>query len=62
MVEKSLKQLELTTAIEKVEDVQEIMKYNVFSTPAVAIDGEVLIQGRVPSQNELIKLFTNQKG
>lgn len=44
----------------KVKDIAEIMKYNVMMTPAVAIDGKVVIAGKVPSEQE-IKKFLNIK-
>ncbi|OYT12168.1 MAG: thioredoxin family protein [Bacteroidetes bacterium 4572_112] len=45
-------------SIEKVEDIMEIMKYNVMSTPAVVVDGEVVIKGRIPSKQELKDLLS----
>lgn len=43
--------------IEKVDDIMDIMKYNVMSTPAVVVDGEVKIKGRVPSKAEIEELL-----
>jgi small redox-active disulfide protein 2 len=43
--------------IEKVEDIQEIMKYKVMTTPAVAIDGKVVSAGRVPSEQDVKKML-----
>ena len=58
MVEKAVQELGLTdVTIEKVEDIMKIMEYNVMSTPAVVIDGEIKIKGRVPSVNELKELL-----
>jgi len=48
----------IDATVEKVEDIMEIMKYNVMSTPAVVIDGVVKIKGRVPSESELIELLS----
>jgi hypothetical protein len=45
--------------IDKVEDIQEIMKFKVMRTPAVAIDDKVKISGRVLSVEE-VKLFLVQ--
>jgi len=45
--------------IEKVEDIMDIMKYNVMSTPSVVIDERVIIKGRVPSKSELIEILKN---
>jgi small redox-active disulfide protein 2 len=44
--------------IEKVEDIMEIMKYNIISTPAVVINDEIKIKGRVPSKDEIIELLS----
>ncbi len=47
----------IDATIEKVEDIVEIMKYNVMSTPAVVINEEVVLKGRVPSSAELLDLL-----
>tara|TARA_R110002126_G_C10489807_1_gene503463 strand:+ start:12136 stop:12369 length:234 start_codon:yes stop_codon:yes gene_type:complete len=47
----------INATIEKVEDIQEIMKYNVLSTPALVINDRVSIKGRIPSKEELLALF-----
>ena len=39
--------------IVKVEDIMEIMKYGVMSTPALVVDGKVAIKGRIPSVEEI---------
>ena len=58
MVEKAVEELGLTdVTIEKVEDIMKIMEYNVMSTPAVVIDGEIKVKGRVPSVSELKELL-----
>ena len=44
--------------ITKVEDIMEIMKYGVMSTPAIVIDEKVVLKGRVPSADELKQLLT----
>ena len=44
--------------IYKVEDMREIMKFRVMITPAVAIDGEVKISGRIPTVEEITSLLT----
>ena len=46
--------------IEKVEDITAIMGYGVTTTPAVVVDGKVIISGRVPSVAEMqAALFSN---
>jgi small redox-active disulfide protein 2 len=46
--------------IEKVEDISEIVKYNVLATPAIVIDEKIIITGRVPSKDEVLELLGNQ--
>jgi len=41
----------------KVEDFPTIMSYGVMSTPALVIDGDVVLSGRVPSQAEVGSLI-----
>ncbi len=43
--------------IRKVEDIVEIMKYNVMSTPAVVVDGEVKVKGHIPSESEIKQMI-----
>ena len=42
---------------EKVTDINEIMKFGVMMTPALAVDGKVKIVGKVPSQDEIKSLL-----
>lgn len=49
----------IDATIEKVEDIMEIMKYNVMTTPALAIDGVITIKGRVPTKTEVLALLDN---
>jgi len=48
----------ISASITKVEDIMEIMKYGVMSTPALVIDNKVVVKGRVPSADELKQLLT----
>ena len=57
IVEQALQETGIDATIEKVEDIMEIMKYNVLSTPAIVIDEEIKIKGRVPSKKEVIALL-----
>lgn len=58
-VEEAVKKLGIEATVEKVEDIMEIMKYNVLSTPAVVLDGAVVFKGRVPSSVELEAILSN---
>jgi len=48
----------INATITKVEDIMEIMKYGVMSTPAIVVDEKVVLKGRVPSADELKQLLT----
>ena len=39
--------------VEKVEDIQQIMAYNVLSTPVLVVDEEVKCSGYIPSREEI---------
>ncbi len=45
----------------KVNDIMEIMKYNVVSTPGLVIDGKVVSTGKVLSIDEVVKLIEEAK-
>jgi len=43
----------IQATITKVEDIQEIMKYHIMSTPALVVNEKVEIKGYVPSESEI---------
>ena len=47
----------INATITKVEDIVEIMKYGIMSTPALVVDEKVQIKGRVPSIDEIRKVL-----
>ena len=44
--------------LEKVTDINDIMSFGVMMTPALALDGQVKVVGKVPSVEEIKKLLT----
>lgn len=46
-------QLGIEYQIQKVTEINEIMKFGVMMTPALAVDGQVKAVGRIPSPEEL---------
>jgi len=48
----------IDATITKVEDILQIMKYGVMTTPALVIDEKVEIKGRVPSAEEIKQVLT----
>ncbi|MDY0191797.1 MAG: thioredoxin family protein [Desulfuromonas sp.] len=43
--------------IEKVSDINQIMAFGVMSTPALAVDGQVVTVGKIPSAADLEKML-----
>ena len=56
----ALEEANVEAKIEKVTDLNKIMEYDVFSTPALVIDGEVMCEGKIPTINT-IKEWINNK-
>ena len=44
--------------LEKVKELQQIMAFCIFITPALVVDGEVKVVGQVPSVEEIKKLIS----
>ena len=57
VVQKVISENNIDATIEKVEDIMEIMKYKVMTTPALVIDDVITIKGRVPSKDEVLALL-----
>ncbi|MGN0234792.1 MAG: thioredoxin family protein [Paludibacteraceae bacterium] len=55
-VEKIIRDNGLDAEVSKQEDIVEIMRYNVFSLPAVVIDGQVVAAGRL-TETEVRKVL-----
>ena len=50
---KAVDELELEVAIEKVEDVNQMAEAGVFTTPGLAVNGEVKVSGRLAGVKEI---------
>ena len=48
----------IDATVSKVEDIVEIMNYGVMTTPALVINGTVVVKGKVPSVAEIKSLIT----
>ncbi len=53
-VKEAVAEMGIDAEIIKVTDFQEIAKFGVFSTPAVAVDGEVKVVGKAPGKKEVL--------
>jgi small redox-active disulfide protein 2 len=55
--EAAAKELEIEYELEKVTDINEIMKFGVMMTPALTVDGQVKVVGKVPSPEEIKRMI-----
>ncbi len=55
--EAAAKELGIEYQLEKVTDINEIMKFGIMMTPALAVDGEVKIAGKVASVEQLKEML-----
>lgn len=56
--EAAASELGIDYELEKIGDLGEMMKYGVMTTPALVVDGEVKVVGKVPSVDELKKMLS----
>ena len=55
LVTETVNETGIAAEIGKVEKINDIMNYGVMMTPALAIDGKVVVAGRIPSKDEIKK-------
>jgi len=56
----ALAELDIAAEVTKAKDISKIMAYKVMVTPALVIDGEVKIAGRLPRKEELHKYIKGE--
>ena len=56
-VKKVLAENKIEATVTKQEDIMEIMKYNVMSTPALVVNESVEVKGRIPSADEIKQIL-----
>jgi small redox-active disulfide protein 2 len=57
----SLAELDINADVSKVEDIMKIIEYGVIRTPALVINGKVVISGYLPDKNEIKNLITKNQ-
>jgi len=57
MVQHSLQKLGLCANLSKISNADQLLLAGVLSTPALAIDGQIVLSGRVPEQQQLEELL-----
>ncbi len=61
LVEEAINELGVSAEIIKVTDINEIIDYGVMVTPALVIDGDVMVAGKIPGKEEIIKWIEEKK-
>ena len=56
----ALAEMNIAADVEKVEDIVKIMSYPILRTPALVIDGKVVVAGRVPSLPEMKEIISKE--
>ncbi|MFZ3130459.1 MAG: thioredoxin family protein [Desulfosporosinus sp.] len=60
LAEEVIKEMGVPATIEKVEDIQKIMRYGVMRTPAFVVNEKVKASGKIPSKEEIKKYILNE--
>ena len=55
--ETAAQELGLEYEIEKITEINEVMKFGVMMTPGLAVDGDVKVAGKVPTVDEVKKML-----
>ena len=53
LVRATVQEVSVSAEISKVEDIKKIMGYGVMTTPALVIDGEVKVAGKMPTADQI---------
>ncbi len=61
IVTKVVEETGVNAQVEKVEDIQKIMAFQILMTPALAINGEVKAAGRVPNVEEVKAMISKAR-
>lgn len=57
VIEKVIKENKLDVKLTKVDDIMEMMNYNIMTTPAIVVDEVVKIKGKVPTESEVKEIL-----
>ena len=57
-VQQAVNELGITANIEKVEELMDIVRLGVMLTPALMVDGKIVITGRVPDVKGLLSILS----
>jgi len=55
LVKKVVEREKINAKVEYVTDMRRAVELGIMATPAVIVDGEIIVQGRIPSESEIVK-------
>jgi small redox-active disulfide protein 2 len=58
MVDKAAREMGIEYRLEKVTDINEILKYDIMMTPGLAVDGVVKVSGKIPTLEEIKRMLS----
>jgi small redox-active disulfide protein 2 len=59
MCKEVVRELSIDATVEKVSDIQEIMKTGILSTPGLEINGKIVSRGKLPVKATLVQWIVN---
>jgi small redox-active disulfide protein 2 len=62
IAQKAVQEAGVDALVEKVQDIEQIMAFNILMPPGLVINGEVKVAGRLPSVEEVKKLIVAANG
>ncbi|AGG06547.1 MULTISPECIES: thioredoxin family protein [Dehalococcoides] len=60
MTKEAVIELGLAAQIVKIKEIDKISAYPILMTPALVIDEEVVISGKIPTKDEMLKLILSK--
>jgi small redox-active disulfide protein 2 len=57
-IQMAIQELGITIQINEFNDIQSFLKYKISAIPAMMVDNEIVVHGRVPSVSEIKKFLT----
>jgi len=60
-VGEAINEIGISVEIIKVTDINKIINYGVMMTPALVIDGDIKVAGKIPGKEEIIKWIKEKK-
>jgi small redox-active disulfide protein 2 len=57
VIRATLEEIGVSANVEKIEDIEQIMAFDVMSRPALVVDEQVVMRGKVPTKEEVKAMF-----